>query len=190
VTRWDLVPPPLPRPDAANTGNGNASIARAPVFRKMAIYVKGGRVVQIREQLAAKFDLLTKLRDYIQAYMKENADKKTQDSVRQQIEAVEDNPAALEALLNVAVSQLLASNGGDPIRFHSMIYEFSPQRHGVHADLPQGNDVRVAALDFFGVNSKEKAIAAARQLGGSGAQIRRVTTEDTTTTTSTTVAGP
>ena len=189
VTRWDLVPPDLPHPDAAQTGNGNAAIARAPVFRKMSIYVKGGRILQIREQIAAKYDLLKKLRTYIQQYMKANADKKTQESVKRQIEAVQDDPDKLESLLNIAVNQLLVRNGEDPIRFHTMVYEFSPQRNGVHADLPTGNDVKVASLDFFGVNSKEKAIAAARSVGASEANVRRVATDESTTT-STTVAGP
>jgi hypothetical protein len=188
VTRWDLDPPPLPRADAAQTASGNAAIARAPVFRQMAIYEKNGHIVQIREQLAAKFELLTKLRNYIQAYMKANADKKTQDSVRRQIEAVQDDPAKLESLLNIAVNQLLVRAGDDPIRFHSMVWEFSPQRNGVHADLPTGNDVKVAKLDFFGVNSKEKAIAAARSVGASDANVRRVVVDPSSTTTSTTAA--
>jgi hypothetical protein len=189
VTRWDLVPPDLPHPDAAQTGNGNAAIARSPVFRKMSIYVKGGRILQIREQIAAKFDLLKKLRTYVEQYMKANADKKTQQSVKRQLAAVENDPEQLESILNLAVNQLLVRNGEDPIRFHTMVYEFNPQSRGVQADLPTGSDVRIASLDFFGVNSKAKAIAAARSVGASDVNVR-VVTEQSTTTTSTTVAGP
>ncbi len=158
VTRWDLIPKPMPRADQADTGNGNASLARASVFRKMAIYVKGGRVLQIREQMAAKYDLLDQFRNYIERFLgKDESNSKLLKEAKAEIEKVKDTPDSLEALLNVALNGFLQAAGEQPVRFHSMKYEFARQGEEVHADIPSGADVKRGSLAFFGVNSKAKS---------------------------------
>lgn len=153
VTRWDLIPKAVPRADAADTGQGNASLARASTFRQMAIYVKAGRVLQIREQLAAKYDLLNKFRDYIEQFAAKSGDAGQLRTIKENIAKVESQPDLLEAVLNVALNQLLKVAGEQPVRFHSMKYEFSDQGSTVHADLPSGSDVVRGSLAFFGVNA-------------------------------------
>ena len=178
VVRWDVKPTALPRADAAETGNGNVSLARPSVFRKMAIYIKDGRVVQIREQLAAKFDLLDKLKNYIQRYA-DKLDAAAAERTKSQIQDVENDPVALETLLNIALNQIRIIAGEQPIRFRSMIYELSRQGEKVKAELPTGSDVRQGSLKSFGVNSALTAIIENAQ-GASGST---TTTSSVTTTT-------
>ncbi|MEY2417482.1 MAG: hypothetical protein QOG90_162 [Actinomycetota bacterium] len=158
VTRWDLVPPPLPRADTQDTGQANsAALARAQNFRKMAIYVKDHKVIQIREQIGAKFDLLNKFYDYI-LRLTEKVDKKLLPTVKKQLEQAKAvSPELEEAVLNLALNQVLAAGGEDPVRFRTMKYEFTGQGTKVHADLPAGPDVKEGSLEFFGVNSKVNA---------------------------------
>lgn len=172
VTRWDLDPPQMPRADALDQGSGgNAGLARAAVFRKMAIYIRDGQIVQIREELSAKFDLLDKFRNYI-VDLSEKASKRLGAETKKQLDEIKDQPEVLEAVLNLALNEALSQSGEEKVRFRSMVYEFTGSDQ-VHADLPVGEDVRYGALDFFGVNSKTEATVARE---------RRVVEGSTTTT--------
>lgn len=170
VVRWDLKPTDLPRADAADTGNGNASIAQASTFRKMAIYVKDGRVVQIREQVAARFGLQEKLRDYLERYFTKLG-KKEGDKAKSDFKNVEKDPALLEAYLNIGLNQIRLQAGEEAVRFRTMVIEFGRQGEKVKADLPTGSEVVKGDLSFFGVNQALK-----KGEGGSSAAPTATTT--------------
>ncbi len=68
------------------------------------------------------------------------------------------------ALLNLALNQQLFAAGQDLVRFRTMKYEFSRQGQKFRADLPVGNDVREAKLDFFGVNAAQARVRERRRL--------------------------
>ena len=159
VTRWDIEPADMPRADDLSGGAGNASLARAPVFRRMAIYVKGGKVVQIREQIAAKYDLLNRFRNYLIQMAEQQDDERAVEAVEGQIARVEDQPDQLEAFLHFGLNQILTQAGEEPVRFRTMVYEFSAA-DDVQADVPYGPDVKEGSLAFFGVNSKAQEDAA------------------------------
>jgi hypothetical protein len=182
VVRWDLVPPNLPRADTQNTGQANgANLARVQNFRKMAIYVKDHRVIQIREQIGAKFDLLNKFYDYI-LRLTESVDKKLLPSVKKQLEQAKAvGNDLLEQVLNLALNQVLAAGGEDPVRFRTMKYEFTDQGSKVHADLPAGPDVHDGSLAFFGVNSKVNAQKQANNNGSAPVETTTTVPESTTT---------
>lgn len=178
VTRWDLVPPDLPRADALDTGQGNAALARAPQFRQMAIYVRDDKVVQIREQLAAKFDLLDKFLNYIERLL-DKAGGRANADLKRQAQKVKDQPEVLELLLNFVLNIALQQAGEEPVRFRTMKYEFTEGGGDVKADLPFGPDNKLGSLEFFGVNSKV-----------SETQQRRIVGRETTTGTPTTTSPP
>jgi hypothetical protein len=178
VTRWDVYPPDMPRADALDTGQISASLARTPVFRKMAVYVKDGRVVQIREEIGARFELLDKFYDYILKFT-EKGDKRAAALLKKDLDPIKDQPDLLAAVLNFALNELLRTAGEDPVRFRSMKYEFSRTQEKPAADLPFGPDVRVGSLSFFGVNSKS-----------SSGQTTRTSIVDTEATTTTSPASP
>ena len=178
VVRWDLIPPKLPRADALDTtGQANAALAKIADFRKMSVYVQHGRVVQIREQIAAKFDLLDEFHRYIDRLLDKTGDRNSARA-KAQIKKIENDPAALEAVLSLALNQILASSGQDLIRFRTMTYEFSRQGEKVHADLPTGPEVKSGKLDFFGVNNA----LATRQGNAANSTSSTTTTPSTTTT--------
>ena len=181
VVRWDVIPPGIPRADVEDTAGGDASLAQAAVFRKMSIYVKDGRVVQVREQLAAKFDLQSQLRNYIEKYS-EKAGATNLARTKKQLDLAEKDPSLYEASLNIGLNQILVPAGQKPVRFRTMKYEFADQGKPQDVDLPIGTDVKEGDLSFFGTNA---ALAAARQRANGGAT---TTTSSSTSTTSTTVA--
>ena len=181
VVRWDVIPPGIPRADVEDTAGGDASLAQAAVFRKMSIYVKDGRVVQVREQLAANFDLQSQLRNYIEKYS-EKAGATNLARTKKQLDLAEKDPSLYEASLNIGLNQILVPAGQKPVRFRTMKYEFADQGKPQDVDLPIGTDVKEGDLSFFGTNA---ALAAARQRANGGAT---TTTSSSTSTTSTTVA--
>ena len=143
--------------------------------------VKDGRVVQVREQLAAKFDLQSQLRNYIEKYS-EKAGATNLARTKKQLDLAEKDPSLYEASLNIGLNQILVPAGQKPVRFRTMKYEFADQGKPQDVDLPIGTDVKEGDLSFFGTNA---ALAAARQRANGGAT---TTTSSSTTTTSTTVA--
>lgn len=170
VVRWDVRPKDLPRADAQDTSQGSTFLAHAENFRQMAIYVKDGRVVQVREQIAAKFDLLTKFRNYIERLL-DRAGGQGNANLKKQVQSVKDQPEQLEPLLSLILNIALQQAGDDPIRFRSMKFELARQGEKVRADLPAGSNVKVGDLGFFGVNS------------AAAAKVNRNVADNTTTTT-------
>jgi hypothetical protein len=145
----------------------------------MAIYVKDGHVVQIREELSAKFDLLDKFYSYILKFT-EKGDKRAAELLKTQLEPIREQPDILAAVLNFSLNELLKTAGEDPVRFRTMKWEFSRTEEKPRADLPFGPEVKSGSLSFFGVNSKS-----------SDSQTTRtsiVESDDTTTTTAPTTA--
>ncbi len=182
VERWDLSAKPIPRADELATGQGNASLARAESFRKMAIYIKDDRVVQVREQLSAKFELLTKFRNYIVRLL-DKAGGNGNAQLKRQVEALQDNTDQLEPLLNFILNIALQQSGETPVRFRSMKFEFARQGEAVRADLPSGSQVRLGSLDFFGTNSAVKAKASRTTIEQPSTSSTTVPTDAATTAT-------
>ena len=116
----------------------------------------------------------------------ENASKAQGARAKAQLKAVEDEPATLQALLNIALNQILVAGGEAPVRFRTMKYEFSRQGEKVQAALPAGSDVKKGALDFFGVNAAIKSAQESNRSRASGGTTTTVPadTSGLTTTTS------
>ncbi|HVE94248.1 MAG TPA: hypothetical protein VNB24_04960 [Acidimicrobiales bacterium] len=182
IERWDLKPPGLPRADVqdASGQGGNVKLAQTPVFRKMALYIKDGRLVQIREQIAAEFDLLDDFKTYLIRLSKEGgpeAEKNTRDTV----EKITDE-RQLSQFMFFVLNFALKGSGEEEVRPRSMVYEFRNQGEKVKADLPVGEDVRKGNLQFFGVNSKKSSSGGAGAGGGDGPSEDGATTPDGATT--------
>lgn len=165
IERWDLKAPGLPRADAqdASGQGGNVKLAQAPVFRKMALYIKDDRLVQIREQIAAEFDLLDDFKTYLLRLAKEGGPK-AEKRTKETLEKITDERQLAQFMFFV-LNFALKGAGEEEVRARSMVYEFRNQGEKVKADLPAGEDVRKGSLAFFGVNSKRGSSSAG---GGSG----------------------
>jgi hypothetical protein len=116
VTRYDFDRPNLPR--AADTSGGNQVTPDTRHFRKMSVYVKGGRVIAVREVV----DVESRLEDLSEIYeTKFPKDRK---------------PAELATIAVDALNVIRRGQGQDPIRLRSMSYELKDLGGAVKVDMP------------------------------------------------------
>jgi hypothetical protein len=116
VTRYDFDRPNLPR--AADTSGGNQVTPDTRHFRKMSVYVKGGRVIAVREQV----DVKSRLKDLSEVYETKFPKDRSEDEVA---------TIAVDALNVIRKGQ-----GQDPIRLRSMSYELKDLGGTVKVDMP------------------------------------------------------
>ncbi len=116
VTRFDFEAPKLPK--AVDTSRGNQFTPDIRYFRKMSVYVKGGRVVQVVE----KIDVESRLEDLGRIY----DTKFPTDRPKAEVAAI-----AVEALNVIRRGQ-----GEDPIRMRTMSYKLADIGTDVKVDLP------------------------------------------------------
>jgi hypothetical protein len=107
--RYDLRAPPLPPPGA---GGGNQDVPSLANFRKMVIYVRDGRVVQVLERI----DLASKLGEVIVNLN------------------LPDDTTALQAAN--AINAVRRGQGADLIRLRNMRLEFSDLGGDLSVSLP------------------------------------------------------
>lgn len=117
VTRYDLVAPDLPRPSRA----GALAAQGAPQtnhFRRMAVYVRGGRVVQVREAIGA----LRRQLDHLAEFYEIDVDRR---DLRQ-----------ASALAIAALNRLRQGAGDEPIRPRTMSLELVDLGRSRRIELP------------------------------------------------------
>lgn len=117
VLRYDFERPKLPR--AADTSpGGNQVTPDTRHFRKMSVYVKDGRVVQIREAI----DVESRLEDLAEVYeTKFPKDRK---------------PSEVAAIAVEALNVIRTGQGEDPIRLRTMSYRLADIGEDVEVDMP------------------------------------------------------
>ena len=117
VIRYDLVAPKLPKA-ADTTAGGNQVTPDMRHFRKMSVYVKDERVVQIRE----KIDVESRLDGIARLY---------------ETEFPEDYGKAEVAVIAVeALNVIRTGQGEDPIRLRSMSYKLAGLGREVKVEMP------------------------------------------------------
>ncbi len=117
VIRYDFIRPGLPKASDRAPG-GNQITPDTRHFRKMSVYVKGGRVVQILEDV----DVESRLKDLSKVY-DTNFPKGLPDS---QVAAI-----AIDVLNVIRTGQ-----GDDPIRLRTMAYKAKDLGDDVKVDMP------------------------------------------------------
>jgi PBP1b-binding outer membrane lipoprotein LpoB len=118
VDRYDLERSRLPRPQDVAGASANQVIPSTRHFRKMAVYVKNGRVIQILEQV----DVESRLRD-----LQKNYDVKIPASL------------PLNERIDVAIESINAVRRGqgiEPIRVRTMSLQFLDLGKPNHVTLP------------------------------------------------------
>ena len=187
VTRYDAPIADLPPPSSATSG----SIPRLPElsnFRKMAVYVKGGRVIAVREEIGLSPRQLADLTDYMQAIIKATAPDDVVSGFRQQVEARQGDPDELGAFLLDGLNTFIVSAGRQPIRFRSMqleLQDFGAVEEGIA--LP-GDDAIKGDLALL-QNMGRKPLTAASDQGARPAVPQQAATDTASGTTETTTAG-
>jgi hypothetical protein len=117
VIRYDFERPKLPR--AADTSpGGNQITPDTRHFRKMSVYVKGDRVIAVREVV----DVESRLKDLSEIYeTRFPKDRK---------------PAELAVIAVDALNAIRRGQGEDPIRLRTMSYELKDLGGAVKVDMP------------------------------------------------------
>ena len=116
VIRYDFAAPKLPK--ASDRAGGNQVTPDARHFRKMAVYVKNGRVLQVSEVI----DVAARLDDLAEVY----ETKFPKDRKPSEVAAV-----AIDALNTIRIGQ-----GQDPIRLRTMSYNLKDLGDAVKVDMP------------------------------------------------------
>lgn len=117
VTRYDLVAADLPRPSRA----GALAAQGAPQtshFRRMAVYVKQGRVIQVREAIRASIRQLDHLAEFYEI----------------EVRRTDTERASVEAL--TALNALRQGAGEEPIRPRTMTLEVLDLGRARRIELP------------------------------------------------------
>lgn len=154
VARYDLKEPPLPTNAASSTGAVRQIQPPTAVhFRKMAIYVKGNRVIEIREEI----DIQRKLKDFARNY-----DVK----FRKGMSAEGQVEFALEK-----INELNRATTNPPLRVRQMTAQFRDlEDPSITVELPEEN---VVEGSLFGIipnrgrpPKNARGVAASGQSGG------------------------
>jgi hypothetical protein len=116
IIRYDFGQPKLPR--ASDTSGGNQAVPEPRHFRKMAVYMKDGRIVQVREVI----DVESRIDDLQKIY-----DVKIPKGIEREQFAI----IALGAL-----NKLRTAQGDDPIRLRVMSFKLDDVGGKVKVDMP------------------------------------------------------
>ena len=153
VTRYDLRRPKLP-PPGASASAGESGRPETRHFRKMAIYVKDGRVISVREEIDVRGRYLEEVVKYAKTYAR--AGGATDESIAAFEEALDTLPVEQHGTYVLEVLNLgLATSGDDPILQRTMQLELADLGEEIAVDLPTDNVVK-GGLGFLIVSSKGK----------------------------------
>ena len=169
VIRFDFDRPRLPRPqDIAGGGSVNQAIPAVNQFRKMAVYVKNGLVIQVLEQI----DVVSRL-DELQRNYSAKIPSSLPEAERVRI--------AIDAINAVRVAQ-----GNDPIRVRTMSLQLldlgQPQTVALPLDAVQGS------LSAF--ENRGRASVTAASTASAGGSVSPSTTTTTPSGGATTTTAP
>jgi len=154
VTRYDLVRPVLP-PPANLEGRSDVAVPATRHFRRMAVYVKDGRVIQVREAINLRGRFLDDVVKYTRLFLIEgdapeefidDLDKQREELREASDEEREQIGDALLAGLSIGVQQF----GSEPILVRSMSLDLRDVGGKVAVDVPTGDKVEgeLAVLTF------------------------------------------
>jgi hypothetical protein len=115
VTRFDLDPPPMPdQGSASGASSAFQQFPGAAQFRQLSIYVRDGRIIEVRERIEVRPKLLTKL--------------------QRLLAAGKDSPRTADAAL-AALNAARVRRGDQPVRTRRMTMRLTAGG-AAHATLP------------------------------------------------------
>ena len=155
VTRYDLRRPRLPAAaDLSGSSGGGSALPGTQHFRKMAIYVKDGRVIRVLERIEVTGKAQEDLQGYFESLLKESqASKATINRAKEQFEAAKGLPNG-GALLLRGLSSIVEALGDDPIFVRNMTLELD-LGETAEVTVPTDNMIK-GNLDAFVVSRAAK----------------------------------
>jgi hypothetical protein len=122
VTRYDSQLVDLPPASSATSGS-TPQLPSIANFRKMAVYVKGGRVIAVREFIGLSPRQLRDLTKYVEAIIDATAPDEVLSGFRKQVASLSSKPDELSDFLLDGLNTFVVSAGRDAIRFRTMSLE-------------------------------------------------------------------
>jgi hypothetical protein len=160
VTRYDIERVFLPRPQQAVGASANQAVPAARHFRKMAVYVKDGEVIQIVEDI----DVVARLEEISERY---DVDIPENLSDEEKVRVVIDS-----------INAVRRSQGTDPIRVRTMSIEFVRLGQPTSISLPDGTVPGSLAV----LKNRGRIAGPAPADGGTGGETTATTAPTTTAT--------
>ncbi len=162
VIRYDLRRPRLP-PIGSTSGSGRPDIPATKHFRKMAIYVKDGRVVQVLERIELTGKSVEDFLDYNKAFAREQGlTKKEVDEIAKQQLAMLPKDVSnddLGMILLAGLSFNLSQFGGDPIVQRAMSLDLQDLGAPNRVDVPNQDVVRGSLAVLLGSGHKPQEVS-------------------------------
>lgn len=165
VTRYDLRRPDMPAVSDSSGDTGGVPLPTVAHFRKMAIYVKDGRIIEVREEIEATGKRLEQFLDYTRSFVKGFAFDEAYKRQFDEAVASAETDAALADILFSAVNTAVVSLGQDPITRRTMTLSL-PEGEGVGIALP-GENVVGGSLALLATSAAGQAAATAADSEGS-----------------------
>lgn len=165
VTRYDLRRPDLPAVSDTSGDTGGVPLPTVANFRKMAIYVKDGRIIEVREEIEATGKRLGQFLDYTRSFIKTFAFDDSYKAQFNKAVAAAKTDAELADILFSGVNTALVSLGQDPITRRSMTLSL-PIGDGTPIELPTQNVV-TGSLALLATSAAGQAAATAADSEGS-----------------------
>jgi hypothetical protein len=123
VVRYDSKISDLPSASAATSGT--RTLPSAASFRKMAVYVKDGVVIAVREFIGMSPRQRDDLIEYSTAVLQSTANDDVVASFRSAVDGLRDDPDQLDQFLLGGLNTFITSTGAPPIRFRTMSLQIS-----------------------------------------------------------------
>lgn len=169
IVRYDLRRPDLPPPSAgAVSGRSEAALPRTEHFRKMAIYIKDGKVFQVREAIEVRGKMIEDFSKYMRLFLREiKAPEKARNDFDKGLASTP--PAQRGEALIFGLNIALAQFGEEPILTREMNLEFKNLGQDVDVALPTDAVVK-GGLNFLQLSAAAKlpSAAGATPVGGAG----------------------
>lgn len=142
-TRYDLVRPRLPSiatASGAPVAGGQSAFPGTKHFRKMAIYVKDGVIIKVREEIEVKGKFLGSVIKYVRKSVEQS---KIQAAIDGFAEFLKETPVSQQGLGIIQfLSVGLQSFGQDPILVRNMTLDLLDFGQDIKVDLPTDGVVK------------------------------------------------
>jgi hypothetical protein len=181
VVRYDVIPEDLPIPGAGNTPGGRDDRPATRHFRKMAVYVNDGRVIEVREQVGTTPRLARRFLGIARRILRES----DESLVRELDRELAKLPEARRGQFLLDGYNFALQQGGDPpIRQRVMILQLLDFGKNITVQLPTDNVIGGELDAFKNLGKSGPSEAAEGRASGQAGQA----TPPSDTPTSTTVA--
>jgi hypothetical protein len=180
VIRYDLVRAPLP-PASNLTGRDEDSFPSTKHFRRMSIYVKDERVIQVIEKVDLRGKKLDDFIRYNRAVLRANqvpaeVQAAFDEAVKLRPESATEEIAFGQGIL-AGLNITLRAVGNDPVLVRNMRLDFRDLGGVIKVDLPLDEEVIGAELDFLVVTDNGKITERKGEGGGTTATSAPTTSE-------------